>query len=151
MVQQATTLGLQRIAVMYQDDGFGQAGLEGVRKALAKRNLPLLLAASYERNTDKVEDAARRIKDSDAQAVIMISVFSGFITSEAVIIKSFGLGLALGVLFDAFVVRMLLMPALMHLLGGSAWWLPRWLERVVPNVDVEGSALERRHPGHHSV
>lgn len=86
-----------------------------------------------------------------AAAVIMISVFSGFITSEAVIIKSFGLGLALGVLFDAFVVRMLLMPALMHLLGGSAWWLPRWLERIVPNVDVEGSALERRHPGHHGV
>jgi branched-chain amino acid transport system substrate-binding protein len=74
MVQQATTLGLRRIAVMYQDDGFGQAGLEGVRKALAKRNLPLSVAAGYERNTDKVEEAARRIKDSDAQAVIMISV-----------------------------------------------------------------------------
>ena len=74
MVQQATTLGLRRIAVMYQDDGFGQAGLDGVRQALARRNLPLLLAAGYERNTDKVEDAARRIRDSDAQAVIMISV-----------------------------------------------------------------------------
>lgn len=74
MVQQATTLGLQRIAVMYQEDGFGQAGLDGVRKALQKRNLALSVAAGYERNTDKVEDAARRIKDSDAQAVIMISV-----------------------------------------------------------------------------
>lgn len=74
MVQQATTLGLRRIAVMYQDDGFGQAGLEGVRKALARRNLELSVAAGYERNTDKVEDAARRIKESDAQAVIMISV-----------------------------------------------------------------------------
>ena len=74
MVQQATTLGLRRIAVMYQDDGFGQAGLDGVRKALARRELPLTLAAGYERNTDRVEDAARRIKDSDAQAVIMISV-----------------------------------------------------------------------------
>ncbi|MBC5781763.1 ABC transporter substrate-binding protein [Ramlibacter sp. USB13] len=74
MVQQATTLGLKRIAVMYQDDGFGQAGLEGVRQALARRSLPLSVAAGYERNTDKVEDAARRIKDSDAQAVIMISV-----------------------------------------------------------------------------
>ena len=74
MVQQATTLGLRRIAVMYQDDGFGQAGLEGVRKALARRNLDLAVAAGYERNTDRVEEAARRIKDSDAQAVIMISV-----------------------------------------------------------------------------
>lgn len=85
-----------------------------------------------------------------AAAIIMVAVFSGFITSESVIIKSIGLGLALGVLFDAFVVRMLLMPALMHLLGGSAWWLPRWLERIVPNVDVEGAALERRHPVHHA-
>lgn len=86
-----------------------------------------------------------------AAAIIMISVFSGFITSEAVIIKSFGLGLGLGVLFDAFIVRMLLMPAIMHLLGGAAWWLPKWLDRIVPNVDVEGAALERRHPGHHGV
>ena len=74
MVQQATTLGLNRIAVMYQDDGFGQAGLDGVRQALARRKLPLSVAAGYERNTDKVEDAAQRIKASDAQAVIMISV-----------------------------------------------------------------------------
>lgn len=74
MVQQATTLGMQRIAVMYQDDGFGQAGLEGVRQALARRNMKLSAAAGYERNTDKVEEAVKRIKESDAQAVIMISV-----------------------------------------------------------------------------
>ncbi|RKT33159.1 RND superfamily putative drug exporter [Microbacterium sp. AG1240] len=84
-----------------------------------------------------------------AAALIMIAVFGGFITSESVIIKSMGLGLSLGVLFDAFIVRMLLMPAVMHLLGRSAWWLPRWLDRITPNVDVEGSALERRHPVHH--
>ena len=84
-----------------------------------------------------------------AAAIIMVAVFSGFITSESVIIKSMGLGLAAGVLFDAFVVRMLLMPAVMHLLGRSAWWLPRWLDRIIPNVDVEGAALERRHPAHH--
>lgn len=74
MVQQATTLGLRRIAVMYQDDGFGEAGLDGVRKALARRNLAAPVAAAYERNTDKVEEAALRIKEADAQAVIMISV-----------------------------------------------------------------------------
>jgi putative drug exporter of the RND superfamily len=84
-----------------------------------------------------------------AAAIIMIAVFGGFITSESVIIKSMGFGLSLGVLFDAFVVRMLLVPALMHLLGRSAWWLPRWLDRLIPNIDVEGSALERRHPVHH--
>ncbi|NQX26102.1 MMPL family transporter [Microbacteriaceae bacterium VKM Ac-2854] len=85
-----------------------------------------------------------------AAALIMVSVFGGFIFSESTIIRSIGFGLAFGVLLDAFVVRMLLMPALMHLLGGSAWWLPRWLERILPNVDIEGAALERDHPGIHT-
>ncbi|MDP1565928.1 MAG: ABC transporter substrate-binding protein, partial [Polaromonas sp.] len=65
MVQQVTTLGMSRIAVMYQDDGFGKAGLLGVEKALAKRNLKLSAAAGYERNTDKVEEAVKKIKASD--------------------------------------------------------------------------------------
>ena len=82
-----------------------------------------------------------------AAALIMVSVFGGFIFSESTIIRSIGFGLAFGVLLDAFVVRMLLMPALMHLLGRSAWWLPRWLDRILPNVDMEGAALEREHPG----
>lgn len=80
-----------------------------------------------------------------AAGLIMVSVFGGFIFSESTMIRSIGFGLAFGVLVDAFVVRMLLMPALMHLLGRSAWWLPRWLDKILPNVDVEGAALERRH------
>ncbi len=74
MVQQVTTLGMNRVAVMYQDDGFGKAGLVGVEAALAKRGLKLTVAAGYERNTDKVDDAVKKIKASDAQAIIMISV-----------------------------------------------------------------------------
>lgn len=74
MVKQVTTLGMERIAVMYQDDGFGKAGLLGVENALAKRNLKLAAAAGYERNTDKVEDAVKKIRASDAQAIIMISI-----------------------------------------------------------------------------
>ncbi|QHC58906.1 MMPL family transporter [Rathayibacter sp. VKM Ac-2760] len=81
-----------------------------------------------------------------AAALIMVAVFGGFIFSESTIIRSMGFGLAFGVLLDAFVVRMLLMPALMHLLGRSAWWLPRWLDRLLPDVDLEGAALERTHP-----
>ncbi|MEJ3405198.1 MMPL family transporter [Rathayibacter sp. YIM 133350] len=80
-----------------------------------------------------------------AAGLIMVSVFGGFIFSESTMIRSIGFGLAFGVLVDAFVVRMLLMPALMHLLGNTAWWIPRWLDKAMPNVDVEGSALERRH------
>jgi ABC-type branched-subunit amino acid transport system substrate-binding protein len=74
MVQQVTTLGMSRIAVMYQDDGFGKAGLAGVEAALAKRSLKLAASAGYERNTDKVDDAVKKVRESDAQAVIMISV-----------------------------------------------------------------------------
>ncbi|MBD8206289.1 MMPL family transporter [Microbacterium sp. CFBP 8790] len=114
----------------------------GMREAWAHGAAPRLAVAQGFRAGRTVVTAA---------AIIMIAVFSGFIASDAVIIKSMGLGLALGVLFDAFIVRMLLIPAIMHVLGGSAWWLPRWLDRIVPNVDVEGSALERRHPAHHDA
>ncbi|WP_022905331.1 MMPL family transporter [Curtobacterium sp. B18] len=81
-----------------------------------------------------------------AAAIIMISVFAGFIFSDSSTIKPIGFGLAFGVLIDAFVVRMLLIPAAMHLLGESAWWFPKWLDRIVPDVDVEGAKLERSHP-----
>ncbi|MFO7690493.1 MAG: MMPL family transporter [Cryobacterium sp.] len=81
-----------------------------------------------------------------AAALIMASVFSGFIFSNSVMIQSIGFGLAIGVLLDAFVVRLLIIPAVMHLLGDAAWWLPKWLDRILPNVDVEGASLERSHP-----
>ena len=74
MVHQAATLGMTRIAVMYQNDAFGKAGLAGVEAAVAKRNLKLVGTASYERNTDQVGDAVKQIKLADAQAIIMISV-----------------------------------------------------------------------------
>lgn len=74
MVQQVTTLGMNRVAVMYQDDGLGKAGLIGVEAALAKRGLKLAAAVGYERNTDKVEDAVKQIKAADPQAIMMISV-----------------------------------------------------------------------------
>ncbi|MGB3829772.1 MAG: MMPL family transporter [Ornithinimicrobium sp.] len=79
-----------------------------------------------------------------AAAIIMIAVFSGFIFAELTLIRPIGLGLAVGVLVDAFVVRMTLTPAVMGLLGERAWYLPTWLDRVLPDVDVEGSSLERR-------
>ena len=81
-----------------------------------------------------------------AAAIIMVSVFGGFIFSESAMIRPIGFALAFGVLLDAFVVRMFIVPALMHLAGDWAWWLPKWLDRLMPNVDVEGAALERRHP-----
>lgn len=81
-----------------------------------------------------------------AAALIMTAVFSGFVFSDSSTVRPIGFGLAFGVLVDAFIVRMLLIPAAMHLLGRAAWWFPRWLDRIIPNVDVEGAQLERNHP-----
>ncbi|NJP82366.1 MMPL family transporter, partial [Streptomyces sp. AA8] len=79
-----------------------------------------------------------------AAAVIMISVFAGFIGSSEQMIKMIGFGLAIAVFFDAFVVRMAIVPAVLALLGKSAWWLPGWLAKILPNVDVEGEGLQKR-------
>ncbi|WP_371599739.1 MMPL family transporter [Streptomyces sp. NBC_00564] len=76
-----------------------------------------------------------------AAALIMIAVFSGFIGAGESMIKMIGFGLAIAVLFDAFVVRMVFVPAVLALLGRAAWWMPRWLDRLLPKVDVEGEAL----------
>ncbi|MFJ2894020.1 MMPL family transporter [Streptomyces sp. NPDC087218] len=76
-----------------------------------------------------------------AAAVIMIAVFAGFIGMSEPMIKMMGVGLAAAVLFDAFVVRMTIVPAVLALLGDRAWWLPGWLGRILPRVDVEGEAL----------
>ncbi|MEV0848259.1 MMPL family transporter [Streptomyces sp. NPDC049954] len=79
-----------------------------------------------------------------AAALIMAAVFGGFIFNHDPIIKSIGFALTVGVLIDAFVVRLTVVPAVLALLGRYAWALPRWLERAVPNVDVEGDALPPR-------
>ncbi|MEU2281882.1 MMPL family transporter [Streptomyces sp. NPDC013178] len=78
-----------------------------------------------------------------AAAVIMIAVFAGFIGMSESFIKMIGLGLASAVFFDAFVVRMTLVPAVLALLGDRAWKLPRWLGRILPDVDIEGEKLTR--------
>ncbi|MCX5362928.1 MMPL family transporter [Streptomyces sp. NBC_00124] len=76
-----------------------------------------------------------------AAAIIMMAVFGGFISSSESMIKMIGFGLAIAVFFDAFVVRMAIVPAVLALLGKKAWWLPKWLDRALPNVDVEGEGL----------
>ena len=79
-----------------------------------------------------------------AAAIIMTSVFLGFAFSHLVMVRPIGFGLAVGVLVDAFLIRMTLTPAVMHLLGDTAWWIPRWLDRLLPDLDVEGLALAER-------
>jgi RND superfamily putative drug exporter len=79
-----------------------------------------------------------------AAAIIMMAVFAGFITSSESMVKMIGFGLAIAVFLDAFAVRMAIVPAVLVLLGDKAWWLPKWLDRALPNVDVEGEGLRTR-------
>lgn len=81
-----------------------------------------------------------------AAAVIMISVFGAFMMQDMAFIKAMGFALAAAVFFDAFVVRMVIIPAVMYLLGDKAWWLPRWLDRIIPKVDIEGENLSKQAP-----
>ena len=79
-----------------------------------------------------------------AAALIMSSVFAGFIIGDDPIVKSIGFALAFGVLIDAFFIRMTLVPAVLTLLGRSAWTLPKPLERRLPNLDIEGERLHHQ-------
>jgi len=78
-----------------------------------------------------------------AAALIMMAVFAGFVAEVDPFIKMLGFSLAVAVFFDAFVVRLAIVPAVLALLGHRAWWLPRWLDRILPGVDVEGAKLSR--------
>ncbi|MEU9366259.1 MMPL family transporter [Streptomyces avermitilis] len=84
-----------------------------------------------------------------AAALIMTGVFGGFVGGDDAMIKSLGFGLAVAVIFDAFVVRMTIVPAVLALLGQRAWSLPGWLDRRLPHVDIEGEKLGSAVPAPH--
>lgn len=76
-----------------------------------------------------------------AAALIMVSVFSGFIFTDDIMIKQIGFALAFGILIDAFLIRMVFVPAVMSLFGDKIWWLPKWLDKILPDLDIEGEKL----------
>ena len=78
-----------------------------------------------------------------AAAIIMISVFVAFINQPLPFIQIFGFALAVAVFFDAFFIRMSLVPATMFLMGKATWWLPKWMDKAMPPLDIEGTALEK--------
>jgi putative drug exporter of the RND superfamily len=86
------------------------------------------------------EGVAATARVITAAAAIMVFVFGFFVFGSSRDIKLIGLGLATAVFIDATVVRLVLVPASMELLGDRNWWLPRWLDRVLPHLDVEGSS-----------
>ena len=73
-------------------------------------------------------------------ALIMISVFGGFVLGNDPFIKMFGLGLATAIFVDATIVRIILVPATMKLMGDANWWIPGWLDRLLPTIDIDGEA-----------
>lgn len=83
-----------------------------------------------------------------AAGVIMVSIFSGFILADDPTVKQMGLTLTFGVLFDAFVVRMTIVPAVMTLMGKASWYLPKWLDKILPNLDLEGNSLVKEKHNH---
>jgi putative drug exporter of the RND superfamily len=85
-----------------------------------------------------VDGLAATARVITSAALIMISVFLAFVATDDVTVKMFGLGLATAVFVDATLVRMVLVPSTMSLLGSANWWLPRWLDRVLPHMDLEG-------------
>jgi RND superfamily putative drug exporter len=82
-----------------------------------------------------------------AAALIMVSVFASFIFTEEIMIKQIGFVLAIGILIDAFLIRMMFVPAVMSMFGDKAWWLPKWLDKILPNLDIEGEKLVRELAG----
>ncbi|MGW4649586.1 MMPL family transporter [Kitasatospora sp. NPDC004289] len=114
----------------------------------------VFLVSRMREHHEHTKDAAGAVTQGLAQsgrvvtaaALIMVAVFGGFVFNHDPIIKSIGFALAFGVLIDAFVVRMTLVPAAMALLGRRAWGLPKWLDRITPDVDIEGAKLPPRTP-----
>ena len=107
----------------------------------------VFLLSRIKEEYDRTKDNATAVADGlaatarviTAAALIMFCVFAAFALGDDRQLKLFGLGLAIAVLLDATIVRMVLVPATMELLGDRNWWLPKWLDRILPKIDVEGS------------
>jgi RND superfamily putative drug exporter len=93
-------------------------------------------------HTSVVDGLSSTARVITSAALIMISVFGAFILGDDPIVKMFGVGLSVAVFLDAALVRMVLVPATMSLLGGANWWLPKWLDRILPHLDLEGGKTD---------
>ena len=142
------------------------AGVTGIQPAPIEPFIPMMLFAilfglsmdyevfllsrmkeEYERTGDAVNSVADGLAATarviTAAAAIMVVVFGSFVLEDNRVVKLFGLGLATAIAIDATLVRMLIVPSTMELLGARNWWLPRWLDRIIPNLRVEGELTNR--------
>ena len=95
----------------------------------------------YHKSTKKAVEVgfAQSAKVVTAAALIMTGVFSGFVSNSDSTVQAIGFGLAVGVMIDAFIIRMTIIPALTIILGKASWWMPKWLEKITPKISIEGS------------
>jgi RND superfamily putative drug exporter len=97
---------------------------------------------AYRRSGDSRQSVAEGLAGTarviTSAALVMISVFTAFVLNEDPVLKMLGLGLAVAIALDATIVRLTLVPATMTLLGDANWWLPRWLDRLLPHMDLDG-------------
>jgi RND superfamily putative drug exporter len=134
----AILFGLAMDYEVFLVSGMREAYVHGVAKLPADAPRRARNAVARRAVVSGFSGAARVVT---AAALIMFFVFAAFVPEGAGVIKVIALGLAAGVFVDAFLVRMTLVPAVMALAGRSAWYLPRWLHRILPNVDIEGEGL----------
>ncbi|MGC5004763.1 MMPL family transporter [Streptomyces sp. DT203] len=151
--QQGHLNGLLNVAATGPVTSFLPVLLTGVLFGLAMDYEVFLVSRMrehYEHSKNPAEAIAQGVSSSArvivAAALIMVAVFGGFIFNEDPIVKAIGFALAIGVFIDAFIVRMTLVPAAMALLGRRAWSMPRWLDRLLPDVDIEGARLPAAAP-----
>jgi RND superfamily putative drug exporter len=108
----------------------------------------VFLLSRMKEEFDRTGDNATAVADGlaatarviTAAALIMVAVFGSFVAGDDRTIKLFGMGLAVAVLLDATLVRMVLVPATMELLGARNWWIPKWLDKVLPRINIEGKS-----------
>ena len=134
----AILFGLAMDYEVFLVSGMREAYVHGVAKLPADATGKMRNAVARRAVVTGFSGAARVVT---AAALIMFFVFAAFVPEGAGVIKAIALGLAAGVFVDAFLVRMTLVPAVMALAGRSAWYLPQWLHRILPNVDIEGEGL----------
>ncbi|MEV5357934.1 MMPL family transporter [Streptomyces sp. NPDC052693] len=132
--------------IVLRDDGQPLTALSSqLSTAVADlEKLPHVVHEAWRRTGDAKASVAHALEITarviTCAALIMVSVFAAFVVSDDIVVKMLGPGLAVSVLIDATVVRLLMVPAVMTLLGRHAWWTPRWLDRVLPHIDAEGEA-----------
>ena len=112
--------------------------LDGLRGLPADPDARALHASTATSSAAVVEGLANTGRVITSAAAIMVCVFTSFVLNGDPVVKEFGVGLAVAIAIDSTLVRCLLVPAVMVLLGKRAWWMPSWLERVVPHISIEG-------------